>query len=214
MTSGEYATDPPPDRLRALLRANYRAALVYDGRIAQRKYVLDARGRPAMPLTPFMLHADETVLFIPNEGPDALEMLVEPTETTAQGRDADRWRIYHGDIRESRFAFFTVASGRFAGEVFDGEVIVASDPLRHIEPGICREMNAPDRRGDLRTVCRFVAGVDVENPRLIGIDCHGMDIRAGFGIMRAPWDQAVTSERGLRRALADMLESARRAEEE
>lgn len=172
-----------PEDVRLQLRENTTGVLRHDELVDAVQYVLDREGHPVLPVNAHHLDAVDTGLSIPDEFDDALELQVTLLEISAEGPEADRWRIYHGNPEHPRFARCVIEAAKFLGEVFDGDALVGSHALQDAEPGLCKTINS-EHRDDLRPLCRAFAKVDIEKPLLVGVDPHGFDVRATFGIVR------------------------------
>jgi hypothetical protein len=176
-----------------LLRMNHTATLLCDDVPHTAGYVIEAgTGRLVMPVPMRIPMPDSHVLFIPDESDEALQLLVD-AEPADPDRDeaCDRWRIYHGEPRWPRWMVMAIDSAKLAGEVIDGSALMKPNPLRDVEPGICRVANG--RLDALRELCRRRIGVAPVEPRLVGVDPLGMDVRARFGVVRLIPDRPVST---------------------
>ena len=173
------------------LRGHTTGDLRFDDHCRPLKYVVEPRGRLVAPLMYEMLDCADVVLFVPAEGEGALEVQVTPAPIDADGPDGgltDRWRIYHGDPPDAHWAVLDIDAARFGGCVVDGHTLVRPNPLAEHEPRLCREIN--ERHTDaLRRFCARAADIDVEQPKLVGIDPLGFDVRRRFDVVRAPAPQ-------------------------
>lgn len=187
-------SDSPEAVRRALshLRAHHAGLLLYDEIPLQRRFVIDGRtGRLVMPATFAVLSAAEHVLFVPQESDDSLQLLLTPREIDADSEPADRWKAYHGEPRESRWASFRIESGKLGRSVYTGEDLEVPNLLAPVEPALCKRVNQnPAALGDL---CRERLGVSPEKPLMVGIDPDGIDIRLRFDILRAPFAERATN---------------------
>ena len=103
----------------------------------------------------------------------------------------DRWRIYHGEPDDVRCARITIDAAKFRGLVFDGIALMRPNPLADIEPKLCRRINA-EMRETLKAAVASVASLDVEDPRLVGVDPLGFDVRGRFDVVRLPADPPIS----------------------
>src|SRR5688572_2319457 len=167
------------DRAWGFLRGNTRADLRFDEHIRPVKYVIAADGRLAAPVMVAMLQAMDGVLFVPEFVEDAMELQVTFFQFEERGPDAavaDRWRIYHGEPDDVRWAYLKIDAARFSGMVIDGDVLQRPNPLAADEARLCKELN---RQPDvLRTLCERYGTMRVEQPVMVGIDPNGIDLRA------------------------------------
>lgn len=185
--------------------ANLEGRLRFDEQAASIKYVIDPKdGRIVASLPVAVFHAGELVFDVPEEGDDALQLLISAEECD-ECAATDRWLAYHGEAEHVRWGCLWVDSARHGPWVFDGEAFALANPLAADEPGLCRLLNADKPR--LAALCRRYAGVAVPAPVCVGIDPRGMHIRARFGVVRVPFDDVPRDAAAARRALESMLDS-------
>jgi len=197
------SSDPGVDSAIDFVRGNFTADLRFDEHVQPVKYVVaPAGGRLVMPAMVAMLRALDTVLVIPEDRaePDTMELMVSLQEFSEREGEhahlADRWRIYHGEPEDVRWALATIDAARFNGLFIDGEAFALDNPLAAAEPALCKEMNAShvDRLRELcqtrgraclrRSTGTADPGISVERPVMVGIDPLGIDVRAAFDIVR------------------------------
>ena len=122
------------------------------------------------------------------EGEEPIQLQVELQKFSENGPDgalADRWQIYHGEPPDVNWATFEIDAVRY-GELFlMGEAIQVANPLGNAEPGICREINA-HQVDALRAVVIGEAKVELDSPRLVGVDPLGFDVRGLYEVIRIP----------------------------
>jgi hypothetical protein len=142
---------------------------------------------------------------VPEEDEDALQLLVTAEEIDPRREGAcDRWLIYHLDAPWPHWAALVIDAAKLGDEVHDGEALMRPDPLRESGPALCKWLNADrDRLADL---CRAATGVEPASPVCVGVDAHGVDVRARFGIIRVVFDVAAGDEASARQAVRRMLE--------
>lgn len=204
-------TDSAIEQAYAFLRGHATADLRFDEHLRPIKYVITPDGQLAAPVMVAMLQAVDTVLFVPDCSEDAMELLVTLTqfdERGSAGAAADRWRIYHGEPEDVRWAFMSIDTARFDGIVIDGGALMRSNPLAADEARICRHMNQ-DHVDDLRLLCKRFAAFEVEQPVMVGIDPLGIDVRARFDILRVPATEPMHTPDDARRVLTAMTEMAK-----
>ena len=168
------------------LRSHSCADLRFEEHFRPLRYVFHQDGRLFAPVMVAMLQAVETVLFIPEVAEYALEVLVTLDEFDEQGSEgaiADRWRIYHGDPPDVRWASMNIDAGKLAGSVIDGEALTQANPLFGDESRICKHMNQA-HSADLHILALHFAHIEIENPVMVGIDELGIDIRGKFDVVR------------------------------
>lgn len=77
---------------------------------------------------------------------------------------------------------------RFDGRVLEeAEIVKLNEPpgLDRQEGLLLRRLNSD--RARLRAACRRLAQAMVPEPFAVGVDKHGVDVRASFGIVRLDW---------------------------
>jgi hypothetical protein len=132
--------------------------------------------------------------------------LAQFDERGPEGAAADRWRIYHREPQDVRWAFMSIDSARFEGAIIDGEALQQPNPLARDESRLCKMMNSSP--GDLRRLCLQHANIDIEQPVMVGIDPMGIDVRARFDIVRVPAVHRMGSAVEATRVLAAMLKNS------
>ncbi|MCH2137894.1 MAG: hypothetical protein MK074_02445 [Phycisphaerales bacterium] len=171
---------------RSMLRTWTQGVLRFDEHVRPVRYVIAPDGRLVMPAMVAMLSTLDTALHIPDEDPDGLQLLVELHEfdpDSAEGAMADRWRIYHGEPEDVRWAVLDIDFARLHGIAIDGEALVVPNPLTDAEPKLCAMVN----REHADALAAFVAAardVTASAPLLVGIDPTGVDVRVDHGMVR------------------------------
>jgi hypothetical protein len=197
--------DPIVEDAYAFLRANTTADLRFDEHLRPIRYVIAPDGRLVASVMESMLRAVDTVLFIPECVEDSMEVQVTLERFDEQGEAgalADRWRIYHGQPQDVRWAMMRIDMARHRSHVIDGEALMRPNALAEHESRICRHMNQ-DHADDLRNICN-AAGVNVERPLMIGIDPLGIDVRREFDVVRIPSPEPMNTPEDARRVLIAM----------
>jgi len=196
------------DALRAL-RSFSGGLLLIGGIHWPRRFVLDPpSGRPVMPMPADWEPADTAnpedsgaVLYLPDDTDPELQLVIEPAPIDPRTHEAaDRWAAYHGEARERVWSMFKVESVRWRGEVFDGDDVLAGNPLRAAEGRLLRGLNAD--RARLGRVCERATGVRPEAPMAVGVDPDGIDARASLGVMRIEFPSDCADEAAARSAIA------------
>lgn len=178
--------------LELAIRSERHAALAADGLPFPIATVIDNdTGALVFPIEPAVFEAHESVLWLPEERHDAMQILVQLEEIDAQIHPtADRWRIYHGSPNQTRWASATLQSVRFGSMVASGEDLDLVNPLAGGEPALCKKYNA-----DRALLGRAAHAMDPRSTGeglLVGVDPMGFDIRTRFDIVRVPFGQRVT----------------------
>ncbi len=198
----------------AFLRGNLAGLIRFDTEYLPIKVVVAPDGRLAAPVMESMLLSTDCAVYLPAEpqdGEDAVIQLMVSLErfeeSGPEGRLADRWRIYHGEPEDVRWATMSIDFCKFASFAFDGEALMQPNPLAAEEAAICRAFN-PGREDDLRRVARHVAEIDLEAPRLVGVDPLGFDVRGRFKIARVPAPRVLTDAADAVAGFDDLLAAA------
>jgi len=191
---------------RAFLRANLAGAIGFDGEVVPMKFVVAPDGALVAPVMVAMLRAFDVVVFLPEESDEAMQLQVTLEEIQDAGEFAslcDRWRIYHGEPEDVRWARISIDAAKFDGRMFDGLALMQPNALAESEPRICRKVNA-EMRDLLRKACLRVAEVEIEDPRLVGVDPLGFDVRGRFEIVRLDASPEITDESDAYAALEEL----------
>ena len=191
---------------RAFLRGNLAGTIGFDGEFVPIKVVVAPDGALVAPVMVAMLRAFDVVIFLPEEGDEAMQLQVTLEEIQDAGDFAalcDRWRIYHGEPEDVRWARISIDAAKFDGRMFDGLALMQPNALAEAEPRICRKVNA-EMRELLRKACLAVAEVEIEDPRLVGVDPLGFDVRGRFEIVRLDANPEIADESDAYAALEDL----------
>lgn len=186
-------SDAVIDRAHAFLRAHLSGRLRFDDNAIAFKIVVAPDGKLVAPVMVAMLQALETVLEMPDDAEQNLHLMVsmEPfTEEGEHGALADRWRIYHGDPPDVRWAEMTIDAARFDGHFIDGEALQLPNPLAAHEPAILRRLNEGDR-ALLKHACEH-ANVRAGQPVAVGVDDRGLDVRRAFDVVRVAFSEPIS----------------------
>jgi hypothetical protein len=195
----------------AFLRSHTRGDLRYGEHLVPLRFVFAPDGRLAAPVSYAMLDSADTVLFAPAFAEGAMEVqvtLLPLDPDSAEGAVTDRWRIYHGEPQEARWAWLDLDAARYREWVVDGEALRRPNPLAAEEARLCREINQGPR-DDLARLCRHFADADVEQPLLVGIDGYGLDVRRRFDVVRVPAPRPMHTADEARRVVEQMRAEAR-----
>lgn len=183
------------ERAHDFLRANLSGRIRFDGDAVAIKVVVAPDGRIAAPVMVAMIRAVETVLELPDDSEESLHLMVTLEafeEHGPRGSLADRWRIYHGDPPDVRWAVMTIDAARFQSHFIDGEALQRPNPLAEVEPALLRQLNQGDRVL-LRRAC-IAANLDSERPLAVGIDDRGLDVRRAFEVVRVRFPEPLSVE--------------------
>ncbi len=193
------------------LRGHSCAEIRFEEHIRHLSYVFHQDGYLVAPVMVAMLQALETMIFVPEATENALEALVtldELDERGSEGAITDRWRIYHGDPQDVRWARMNIDAGKLEGSVIDGTVLMRANPFAVDESRICKHMNQ-DHSADLRILALHFAHIEIENPVMIGIDPLGIDIRGRFDVVRINAAEEMQDAEDARAVLKSMVETVK-----
>lgn len=176
------------------------------------RFIVDGlTGRLVLPADTLDLRAAHGVLCIPDEDPTAVQLTVELSDATddpALGHAADRWTAYHNRPRAARprWAAATVVSARRGADVADAAELDLRNPLHGpAEHALCRLANADPAA--LARAVRAHAGAAPPDPRAVGIDPRGVDVRCDFAIVRIAFPAPAPTEALAAAALSVILDN-------
>ncbi len=156
-----------------------------------------------MPVEHDVLDAGELVLFVPEEGVEATQLLLDGR----RGDESDsaaimRWSAYHADAQFAYWLSAAVSSAKHHDEVFDESEIDLANPLARDEPALVRRANADLQV--LASACADATGRVPEHALAVGADDLGIDIRLRFGVVRL-WFAERAGDADAARPLIDAL---------
>lgn len=187
------------------MRAHLSGDLRFGEHVRPLKFIVADDGRLVAPVMVAMIECFDTVLALPDDNPESLHVQValEPfDEHGPHGRVADRWRAYHGEPPDVRWAFLDIDAARLDGLFIDGLALRQPNALAADEPALCKAFNA--RRDDVRRVCERRLGKRIEEPVVVGVDPLGFDVRGTFDVFRLEVDEPMTDATSVRRAFDAM----------
>jgi hypothetical protein len=179
---------------REWLRGHLSGYIRFDGERTPVRIVVAPDGSIVMPAMVAMLISTDVVLELPNDDDESMHLMVTLEKFAEQGPHgalADRWRIYHGDPPDVNWARCTVDAVRFAGYFVDGDALMVPNPLAAGEAAACSAINRGDR-SVAAAAARACGGHELADPRVVGIDPGGCDIRSDFGVVRVTWPEPVS----------------------
>ena len=121
---------------RAFLRANLSGTIGFDEEFIPIKIVVAPDGALVAPVMVAMLRALDVVVFLPEEDDAAMQLQVTLEEIEDKGEHAalcDRWRIYHGEPEDVRWARISIDAAKFDGRMFDGLALMHANALAEAE---------------------------------------------------------------------------------
>ena len=176
--------DEAVDQTLAFLHANLRGHIRFDGERVPIKVIVAPDGRIVAPVMEAMLRSVEVVLELPDDGDDGLQLMVTLERLDPEGEHAglcDRWRAYHGDPDDVRWALMQVDASRFREWFVDGEALTEANPLAKDEPALLRALNAQPRSflKAFCTTCKVDCGALHARQRLnrvrTGLECPHLE---------------------------------------
>lgn len=180
--------DEAVDQTLAFLRANLRGHIRFDGDRVPIKVIVAPDGHIVAPVMEAMLRSVEVVLELPDDGEDGLQLMVSPERLDPEGEHAglcDRWRAYHGDPEDVRWARMQIDASRFRQWFVDGEALMVANTLSKDEMSLLKALNAQPR-AFLKAFCT-ASKVDCKEPIAVGLDPGGIDIRRAHDTARLPF---------------------------
>lgn len=176
------------DEAYAFLRAHLSGRIRFDGERVEIRVVPAPSGHLVAPVMVAMLRSVDTVLELPDDGDDSLELQVTLEQVTEDGPDGalcDRWCIYHGEPPDVRWARIQVDAARYRGYFVDGQALMRANPFADREAALCKELNAHCRDAVVRAAER-TGTHRLADPVVVGVDPWGIDARTRLGIARIP----------------------------
>lgn len=196
-------------RAQRALRGCHRARLGIDDRFEPVEVVIDPSTGCWITPVPFdALARDDLTLFLPEDLPEHPRVLVEPTEINAESHaGADRHFAYfpgsRGRFAKARWASLRLVHCKIGDEIYDSDEVVLANPWTtdgrgdgsteswRIEARLIKRL--AEMPAKLAGACRAWAKIDVDSPRVLGVDPWGMDVRAGLGPARVDWPRDANS---------------------
>lgn len=201
--------DPSIREPLAYMHGHLEGFLSFEGNVVPMKVVVEPEGRLVAPAMVAMLRAPDTVLYLPDEEDSSLHLMVSLVEFDEDGPDgalADRWRIYHGEPEDLNWALLHIEAGRLDGVFYDGDGLLVPNSLHAVEAEICRWANSTMVES-LKRACLNQAQRELNNPRLVGVDPLGFDVRGRFEIVRLQVDSQLESAEDAKAQLTQIAES-------
>ncbi len=177
--------DETVDMTLETLHANLKGFIRFDGDRIPIRVIVAPDGWLVAPVMEAMLGAVETVLELPDDGETSLQLMVSLERMDADGEHAglcDRWRAYHGEPDDVRWARMQIDASRYLQWFVDGEALIIANPLASDEASLLKMINAKPRTF-LKAFCTAVK-VSCEDPVAVGLDPGGIDIRRAHDVAR------------------------------
>ena len=200
--------DPDIRTVLEYLHGHLEGLIRFDENVIPIKIVIDQEGRIIAPVMVAMLTAGDTVLHIPDEEDDSLHIMVTLEgfeESGVDGELADRWQIYHGEPEDVRWAIMHIDAARLDGLFYDGDALLVPNPLAGCEAAICRWANQELVEG-MQKACFEQNDVELNDPKLVGVDPLGFDVRGRFQVMRLASPEYLVDEEAARSVLSGLCE--------
>lgn len=180
--------DEAIDQTLDFLHGHLSGFIRFDGDRVAIKVIVANDGHLVAPVMESMLRSVETVLELPDDGDESLQVMVTLERMDPDGEHAglcDRWRAYHGDPEDVRWARMQIDASRFREWFVDGEALMVANPLAADESSLLKALNAQPRNflKAFCTTCR----TPCENPVAVGVDDAGIDVRRAHDVVRLPF---------------------------
>lgn len=175
-------------------RRFYSAIITVDDVIHQRNIVIDPlTGEFVAALPPSLEDAESVVLHVPDESRGSLQLMAE-CRTLDANRDAscDRLLIYHGRAEGAKFVAMRPIDVKWALRRLQIENFFLANPLAKEEPRLCRLLNAD--AGALGALVLKLSGRSTIEPKAVGVDDLGLDVRTRTGVERVEVEVPLTPE--------------------
>ncbi|MBN8598505.1 MAG: hypothetical protein J0L78_12615 [Planctomycetes bacterium] len=199
-------TAPADDPVR-FVRRYFGASFTVDDLPHVRNFVIDpSTGEIVASLPPSLNDAEPVVIHIPEESHSSLQIMAE-MRALDPNRDAscDRLLIYHGRSEGAKIAALRPIDVKWPLGSVQIEDFFLTNPLAKDEPRICRMMNSDP--GALGSLVLKLSGRSTIEPRVVGVDSMGLDVRTRTGVVRievpvgaAPDQAAATIETWMRKS--------------
>lgn len=188
-TESESTSDPV-----RFARRFYSAIITVDDVIHQRNIVIDPlTGEFVAALPPSLEDAESVVLHVPDESRGSLQLMAE-CRTLDANRDAscDRLLIYHGRAEGAKFVAMRPIDVKWALQRVQIENFLLTNPLAKEEPRLCRLLNAD--ADALGALVLKLSGRSTIEPKAVGVDDLGLDVRTRTGVARVEFANSLTPE--------------------
>lgn len=196
--SRETHAGPEHDAGRCLVRRFTRGILAFGDRRADARFIIDgATGTPVLPVEPAASRCSELRFHLPAEADEVCQLLLTPAVIPRPEADeaVDRWAAYHGRSPSSVWVRCAIEAAKTADTVYDGAELTAPNPLRGLpEARLVKRLNA--ELPLVALACKRLTGLELAEPRVVGIDPLGFDIRARFGVVRMEFASPCRDEAG------------------
>jgi hypothetical protein len=186
-------SDTTADDAYAFLRAHLAGKIRFDSERIEIRVAPGPDGSLVASVMVAMLRAVDVVLELPDDSDDGMQVQVtleQIEESGPHGALCDRWCIYHGEPPDVRWARMSVDAARWHGYFIDGSALTRENPFAAREPAACKALNASGLEAVTRAA-EAAGGHRLVNPKVVGVDPWGIDVRSTLGVVRipapAPW---------------------------
>jgi hypothetical protein len=93
---------------------------------------------------------------------------------------------------------------RFDGCILDGSAVQQPNQLAAVEPRICGLLNR-EHLTNLHQAVQTMLQLDLEDPRVVGLDPTGLHVRARFDIVRLPFEVSIDSPANAEQSVLDFI---------
>lgn len=180
--------DEAVDRTLEFLHANLKGFIRFDGDRVAIKVIVAPDGSIVAPVMESMLLAVDVSLELPDDGEDGLQVMVTLERLDPEGPLAglcDRWRAYHGEPEDVRWARMVPDAAKHLQWFVDGEALLEANPLAKDEAGLLKALNTQPR-SFLKALCT-TGKAPSEHPVAVGVDPGGIDVRRAHDVVRLPF---------------------------
>ena len=208
MADNVFPSDPDLLAVLASLRSFTTGTVLCDGVPEPARFVHDPRdGRIVLPLDPRLSSCEAIVVCLPDDSFEtSMRVLLHTRRLPEHDLGEDVYLAYHGEAPSGVVLHGAIDSVKLDdSRVIEGELVMLANPLWSETPSLCKALNAS--RDRLRDAVNRRTSVEVDSPIAVGVDPFGVDVRARFGVVRVPFDAAVTGPDDARRAIEQMLET-------
>lgn len=183
----DHAEATALETARDLLDRNREGTLLVDSRPFQIRFIADpATGELIAPVPREAAETTDTILFVPEESFDAIQLMVTVTRIE-ESSVTDRWCAYHLEPRHPAWARLAIDSGKHGTWVFPGEALSGPNPLAGQESALCRVLN--EDKSALGGIVRRASGVEAPEPVCVGVIGRGVYVRCRFSVVLARFEE-------------------------
>lgn len=188
------------------LRAHLAGKIRFDGERIDIKIAPAPDGHLVASVMVSMLRSVDVVLELPDDSDDGLtvQVTLEAIEESGPyGALCDRWCIYNGEPPDVRWARMQIDAARFKGYFIDGQALTRANPFAEWEGAICKELNAACQP-QVIAAALHTGKHQLVDPKVVGVDPWGIDVRAQIGIARIPASTPISSHESVKGWLATL----------